>query len=119
VAATLDPVAVPPLADGLLRRANLSDDQIDYQVRWRLTFMRFLGLGLEDWVPDAKTVWLYSGGLSQAARSRNCCKFDRHPAPKGYIARDGLILDTSIVPVQKNKSREENQTNKQSEVPDN
>ena len=34
---------------------NLSDDQVEYQVRDRLSFMRFLGLGLEDKVPDAKT----------------------------------------------------------------
>ena len=38
---------------------NLSDDQIEYQVRDRLSFMRFLGLGLGDRVPDARTVWLY------------------------------------------------------------
>ena len=43
---------------------NLSDDQIEYQVRDRLSFMRFLGLGLEDRVPDAKTVWLYREGLA-------------------------------------------------------
>ena len=30
---------------------NLSDDQIEYQVRDRLSFMRFLGLGLEGRVP--------------------------------------------------------------------
>ena len=45
---------------------NLSDDQIEYQVRDRLSFMRFLGLGLEDRVPDAKAVWLYREGLAQA-----------------------------------------------------
>jgi len=33
---------------------NLSDDQVEYQTRDRLSFMRFLGLGLEDRVPDAK-----------------------------------------------------------------
>ena len=33
---------------------NLSDDQIEYQVRDRLSFMRFLGLGLEDRVPDGE-----------------------------------------------------------------
>ena len=37
---------------------NLSDDQAEYQLRDRLSFMRFLGLGLEDAVPDAKTLWL-------------------------------------------------------------
>ena len=40
---------------------SLSDDQVEYQLRDRLSFMRFLGLGLEDKVPDAKTVWLYPG----------------------------------------------------------
>ena len=45
---------------------NLSDDQVEYQVRDRLSFMRFLGLGLEDKVPDTKTVWLYREQLAQA-----------------------------------------------------
>jgi hypothetical protein len=39
---------------------NLSDDQAEYQLRDRLSFMRFLGLELEDAVPDAK--WLYREG---------------------------------------------------------
>ena len=45
---------------------NLSDDQAEYQLRDRLSFMHpstllrraFDGLGLEDAVPDAKTLWL-------------------------------------------------------------
>ena len=45
---------------------NLSDDQVEHQIRDRLSFMRFLGLGLEDRVPDAKTVWLYREQLTQA-----------------------------------------------------
>src|SRR3954453_6876286 len=45
---------------------NLSDDQIEYQIRDRLSFMRFLGLSLEDRVPDATTVWLYREKLAQA-----------------------------------------------------
>ncbi len=47
---------------------NLSDDQVEYQLRDRLSFMRFLGLGLEDKVPDAKTVWLYREQLARAER---------------------------------------------------
>jgi len=47
---------------------NLSDDQIEYQVRDRLSFMRFLGSGLGDRVPDAKTVWLYLDALAQAGK---------------------------------------------------
>ena len=34
---------------------NLSDDQAEYQLRDRFSFMRFLGLELEDAVPDAKS----------------------------------------------------------------
>ena len=45
---------------------NLSDDQVEYQRRDRLSFVRFLGLRLEYKVPDAKTVWLYREQLSQA-----------------------------------------------------
>ena len=47
---------------------NLSDDQVEHQIRDRLSFMRFLGLGLEGRVPDAKTVWLYREQLTQAKR---------------------------------------------------
>jgi len=44
---------------------NLSDDQLEYQIRDRLSFMRFLGLQLEDRVPDAKTLWRYREQLTQ------------------------------------------------------
>ena len=43
---------------------NLSDDAMEYQLRDRLSFMRFAGLGLEDAVPDAKTLWLYREALA-------------------------------------------------------
>ena len=38
---------------------NLADEQLEYLIRDRLSFMRFLDLGLEDPVPDANTVWLF------------------------------------------------------------
>lgn len=34
-------------------------------------FLRFLGLWLEDRVPEAKTVWLYRDGNAQAGMSRS------------------------------------------------
>ena len=42
---------------------NLSDDQVEYQIRDRFSFTRFLGLGLENKVPDAKAVWHYRDQL--------------------------------------------------------
>lgn len=35
---------------------NLSDDQTEYMIKDRLSYMRFLGLSMEDPVPDAKTI---------------------------------------------------------------
>ena len=58
---------------------NLSDERIEYQIRDRLSFMRFLGLQLEDRVPDAKTVWLFRERLKElkrveVTRQRNGCE---------------------------------------------
>src|SRR5260370_323799 len=36
---------------------NLSDEQTEYLIRDRLSFMRFLDLEFEDPVPDATTIW--------------------------------------------------------------
>lgn len=99
---------------------NLSDDQIEYQIRDRLSFMRFLGLGLGDRVPDAKTVWFYREALAQAGKVDALFKlFDGHLARQGYIARGGQILDASIVPVPRNhNTREENVAIKADEEPE-
>ena len=45
---------------------NLSDEQTEYLIRDRLSFMRFLDLELEDPVPDATTIWLFREALAQA-----------------------------------------------------
>jgi hypothetical protein len=37
---------------------SLSDEQAEFQLRDRLSFMRFAGLALHQAVPDAKTIWL-------------------------------------------------------------
>ena len=36
---------------------NFSDEEFEFQLRDRLTFMRFVGLSPEDTTPDANTVW--------------------------------------------------------------
>jgi IS5 family transposase len=98
---------------------NLSDDQIEYQVRDRLSFMRCLGLGLGDRVPDAKTVWLYREALAQAGMEETLFKqFDGYLARQGYLARGGQILDASIVPVPRShNTRVENKAIKTGEIP--
>ena len=90
---------------------NLSDDQVEYQMRDRLSFVRFLGLTLADKVPDAKTVWLYREQLSQAGVIEALFNdFDGYLNTQGYRAMGGQIIDASIVavPIQRN-GRDENE----------
>ncbi len=99
---------------------NLSDDQVEYQIRDRLSFMRFLGLGLEDRVPDAKTVWLYREQLAQAGVIEALFEdFDGYLEKQGYLAMGGQIIDASIVAVPKQRNnRDENAKIKEGETPE-
>jgi IS5 family transposase len=75
-----------------------SDDQTEYQIRDRLSFMRFLGLALEDRVPDAKTIWLCREQLTQAgAIERLFASFDAVLPQAGYLAMAGQIVDATVV----------------------
>ncbi|MBT3031084.1 MAG: transposase [Candidatus Thiodiazotropha sp. (ex Lucina pensylvanica)] len=42
---------------------NLSDEQAEYQIKDRLSFMRFLRLRIEDRVLDATRIWLFRESL--------------------------------------------------------
>jgi len=98
---------------------NLSDEQIEYQVRDRLSFMRFLGLRFEDGVPDGTTLWLFREKLAQAGLIEKLFdRFDRHLDAKGYMARGGQMVDASIVPVPRPRNtRDENEAIKRGETP--
>lgn len=88
---------------------GLSDDQAEFQIQDRLSFMRFLGLGLDDKVPDAKTIWLFREHLTQARAVENLfARFDKHLAKSGYLAMGGQIVDATIVaaPKQRNSDGE-------------
>jgi len=48
----------------LQRYYNLSDDQVEFQVNDRMSFMRFLNLSIADDIPDSKTVWHFRERLT-------------------------------------------------------
>src|SRR6195256_5155443 len=99
---------------------NLSDDQAEYQLRDRFSFMRFLGLELEDAVPDAKTLWLYREALAKAGAVEELFDlFDGFLKNKGYLAMGGQIIDATILSAPKqHNSREDNETIKEGETPE-
>ena len=77
---------------------TLSDDQTEYQLRDRLSFMRFVGLALHEPVPDAKTIWLYREQLTRAgAIERLFQRFNRTLRDRGVLAMGGQILDAPVV----------------------
>ncbi|AQT69210.1 Transposase DDE domain protein [Anaerohalosphaera lusitana] len=100
---------------------NISDDQLEFQIRDRISFMRFLGLGIGDRVPDAKTIWLFREQLTEAGLVENLfTQFDEFLRKNGFSAKKGQIVDASIVAVPKQRNtRDENKSIKNGEVPEN
>jgi IS5 family transposase len=77
---------------------TLSDEQTEYQLRDRLSFMRFVGLGLHEPVPDAKTIWLFREQLTRAgAVKRLFRRFDSALRERGMLAMGGQIVDATVV----------------------
>lgn len=103
----------------LQRYYNLSDSQIEYQILDRLTFCRFLGLTLNDKVPDEKTVWEFRNKLINKGLEKELfLKFATLLELHGLIAHEGKIIDASFVeaPRQRN-SREKNKEIKGGNTP--
>ena len=50
----------------------LSDERTEFLIKDRLSFMRFLGLGLADPVPDANTIWTFREALKKAEPLTAC-----------------------------------------------
>ena len=85
----------------------LSDERAEYLVKDRLSFMRFLGLGLSDPVPDANTVWTFREALKRAgAVEALFARFDATLREAGYLAMGGQIVDASIVAAPKQRNTE-------------
>ena len=98
---------------------NLSDDRIEYQIRDRLSFMRFLGLHIESRVPDAKTIWLFRERLKELNLIEELFeKFHEQLAAQGYVAKAGQMIDATFVEAPRERNnREENATIKSGKIP--
>ena len=91
---------------------SLSDERTEFLIKDRLSFMRFLGLGLADPVPDANTIWTFREALTRG-------RIDGKPAIEvlfrayeaaltkaGFLAMGGQIIDASIVAAPKQRNTE-------------
>ncbi len=103
----------------LQRYYNISDDQAEYQICDRLSFMRFLGLTLADDVPDSKTIWSFRERLVDLGLAEILFNlFLKKLGELNLVVHEGKIIDASFVEIPRQRNtREENKQIKQGEIP--
>lgn len=85
---------------------GLSDERLEEELADRVTFRRFVGLGLADETPDHTTLWRFrealgSAGLMTAAFAEINRQFDQ----RGLILRQGTLIDATLVEAQAARPR--------------
>lgn len=101
------------------RLFNLSDEQLEYQITDRLSFTRFLGLHIGETIPDYTSFWGFREALVEKGLERQLFnEFSAKLEAEGVFAKNGSIIDATIVEVPKQRnSREENAKIKAGQVP--
>jgi len=93
----------------LQRYYNLSDDQIEYQINDRMSFMRFLDVSIADDIPDSKTIWHFTERITDLGITKALFDlFLEELKSVNLIVNEGKIVDASFVecPRQINKEEE-------------
>jgi IS5 family transposase len=103
----------------LQRYYNLSDEQTEFQIKDRFSFLDFLGLTIGDDVPDEKTIWLFKEQLKEKDLSKKLFElFTKKLITNGIVMKEGTIVDASFVNVPKQRnSSTENKDIKKGAVP--
>ena len=81
---------------------------VEFMIRDRLSWMRFLGFDLGGPTPDENTIRLFRNKLTETGTLQRVMKaFDWQLKKKGYIPMSGQIVDASLVPAPKQRNTEE------------
>jgi IS5 family transposase len=99
---------------------SISDSSVEYLINDRLSFQRFLGIGLNDKVPDANTLWDFKEALVKSGLDKELFDlFEKQMEELGVITRKGSIVDATFVDVPRQRnSREENKDIKEGRIPE-
>ena len=98
---------------------GLSDEQMEFQITDRFSFMRFLGLRSYNKVPDYNTIWIFRERWKEGVVAKELFeRFGKELNKHGLIVNKGKIIDATIieVPVQHN-SRDDNKDIKEGNIP--
>jgi IS5 family transposase len=86
---------------------NLSDARMEFMIRDRLSWMRFLGFDLGAPTPDENTIRHFRNRLTETGTLKRVMKaFDWQLQKKGYVPMSGQIVDASLVPAPKQRNTE-------------
>lgn len=87
---------------------NLSDARMEFMIRDRLSWMRFLKFDLGGPTPDENTIRHFRNRLTETGTLKRVMKaFDWQLQKKGYIPMSGQIVDASLVPAPKQRNTED------------
>lgn len=77
---------------------NLSDGRMEFLIRDRITWLRFLGFDLGDETPDEKTIWLFREKLTEAGAIKILfATFEAALQDRGYKPAGGQIVDSTLI----------------------
>lgn len=86
---------------------NLSDARMEFMIRDRLSWMRFLSFDIGAPTPDENTIRHFRNRLTETGTLKRVMKaFDWQLQKKGYIPMAGQIVDASLVPAPKQRNTE-------------
>ncbi len=87
---------------------NLSDAKMEFMIRDRLSWLRFLGFELGGATPDENTIRHFRNRLAETGTLKRVMKaFDWQLHKKGYIPMSGQIVDATLVPAPKQRNTED------------
>jgi transposase, IS5 family len=99
-----DPVAMLKVLV-LAAQNNVADARMDYLIRDRLSWLRFLGFDLGAPTPGANTIRPFREKLTDAgALEAVFADFDRQLKERGYLAMGGQIVDATLVAAPKQRN---------------
>ncbi len=102
-----DPVAMFKVLI-LAAQNNVADARMEYLIRDRLSWLRFLGFDLGAATPDANTIRMFRERLTEAkAMTGLFDAFDQQLRKGGYIAMGGQIVDATLVAAPKQRNTKE------------
>ena len=102
-----DPVAMFKILI-LAAQNNVSDARMEYLIRDRLSWLRFLGFDLGEATPDANTIRLFRERLTDAkAITVLFDAFDNRLRTNGYLAMGGQIVDATLVAAPKQRNTQD------------